>query len=497
VSEKLLRSDARGPLDRGLNSLGVTLVSLVVLAGCQSATEPTQSADQSTVAAVLSDDADPRTLTLPPIDGGGLGDLELPPSPTPAPAPSPDLPSATSNRPVSLTDCLAHNPFAVPSGLLPSPPPGEVPVFAEVERETSSNVEELLANEAAITIEQFFSEALHEQFFGDQPAKRLSESAAPPPSRPLLADTELFRRRELPPLVGPFEEPRLAPTAPPIVRVFALNYLSRADVEPVLANLLTPSGKTRFATTEARDAAPPKTEVLVVDEPHAVHRVENYLAQTDRPPPHVLIEAHVLQVGLAGGTWQGVNLLSVAADLGGQPAAETAQHYVHFPAGQTLQVLHALQSTFGAQPLASPELLVLSGRGASSQVGANATIAGAGIPFDRGVLLQVTPTVTGDGRVWLRIHPEIADGQVNLATGSNAQAAIDTTVLLADGEAFVIGGLIHQRDVEVWTKRRILGDLPVIGSRFQQRYLVPTRTEILIVLSPRIVPATIGQTASD
>ena len=86
--------------------------------------------------------------------------------------------------------------------------------------------------------------------------------------------------------------------------------LSQANVEPVVSSLLSPHGKTHFAESEG-DA---RSEMLVIDEPAAIERVESYLAQADRPPPHVLIEAHVLRVALNAETWQGVNLLPLAAE---------------------------------------------------------------------------------------------------------------------------------------------------------------------------------------
>jgi len=390
------------------------------------------------------------------------------------------IPAITASLTIPLSERLATNPFALPDALQPMHSEPDESLIVDT---PPAPLESAIDNAARQPDAAF---ATNDECIAgtdvDLPAKPAIASIAPPPCRPELSRPVRVRPQ------APVPDPEVTLVAPkPVVRVFSLKYLTRADVEPVLPELLSTIGKSKFAI-----AAESQTEMLVIDDPDSLLRVENYLAQADRAPPHVIIDAHVLQVGLLGGAWQGLDLQPLATEFGGTSTSDGPQHYVRFAGGKTAAVLARLQSSMGAQLLASPQLLALQGQSASVQVGAHAAMAGTvtsgfGLPFDRGVELQVTPRVTGDGAVMLHIQPEIADGQINPLSGI-ADAALDTTVLLSDGEAILISGLIHQRDVEYWTKRPILGDLPVIGPRFQQRYIVPTRTEVLIVLSPRIVP---------
>jgi type II secretory pathway component GspD/PulD (secretin) len=278
------------------------------------------------------------------------------------------------------------------------------------------------------------------------------------------------------------------PPPQPVVRVFQLKYLPGAEVEAVVGSLLTATGRWQLTVAPGEAALAPHRRLVIIDEPPAIERVQQYLAQTDRPPPHVLIEARVLHLGLSPETWQGVNLLPFAAEFGGRPVADGSR-YLRFATAQIDTLSAALQSQQGALLLGTPQLLAVDGQPSSVQVGASAAIAG--------VTLEVLPLVVSDDRVRLRIRPSITDGQIDPATGQWAtDAALETTMLLSSGETVVVGGLIQQRDVEMVEKRRVLGNLPLVGQRFQQRYFVPARSEVLVLLTPRIVPEALVETVA-
>jgi hypothetical protein len=65
---------------------------------------------------------------------------------------------------------------------------------------------------------------------------------------------------------------------------------------------------------------------------------------------------------------------------------------------------------------------------------------------------------------------------------------VATTVVLRDGHAMVIGGLIDESDTEIQNKIPIVGDLWAVGRLFQRRQTVRIRCEIIITLIPRLVP---------
>jgi len=111
-----------------------------------------------------------------------------------------------------------------------------------------------------------------------------------------------------------------------------------------------------------------------------------------------------------------------------------------------------------------------------------------------GVIMQVTPRITPDGRVLMRVIPEISSvvptpvdlGNGQLGTALNIQH-IETTITAYDGETVALGGLISKRDARNENKIPYLGDLPYVGSAFRYRTHSKSKTELLVILTPHIV----------
>ncbi len=111
-----------------------------------------------------------------------------------------------------------------------------------------------------------------------------------------------------------------------------------------------------------------------------------------------------------------------------------------------------------------------------------------------GILLQVTPKISPDGRVLMRVKPEISSvvptpvnlGNGVLSTALNIQQ-LETTVSAYDGETVALGGLISKRDSKNENKIPWFGDLPGVGAAFRYRTHTRSKTELLIILTPHIV----------
>lgn len=89
----------------------------------------------------------------------------------------------------------------------------------------------------------------------------------------------------------------------------------------------------------------------------------------------------------------------------------------------------------------------------------------------------------------MNVAPEISSGRIVDATGlpEEETTEVETTVVLRDGEAMVVGGLISENDDEFQTKIPIMGDLWSAGRFFQKRSVSRSRTEIIIALVPRVL----------
>jgi type IV pilus assembly protein PilQ len=105
-----------------------------------------------------------------------------------------------------------------------------------------------------------------------------------------------------------------------------------------------------------------------------------------------------------------------------------------------------------------------------------------------GVILEVTPRVTNDGRVQMKVHVE--NSSVTFS-GSDAIAfpkqSVDNVIMIADGASWVIGGLTQTSVTSTRTGLPLLMELPVIGRLFGVTNRQETKRDLLIVLTPHIV----------
>jgi pilus assembly protein CpaC len=111
-----------------------------------------------------------------------------------------------------------------------------------------------------------------------------------------------------------------------------------------------------------------------------------------------------------------------------------------------------------------------------------------------GVSLAFTPTVLSDGRISLRVRPEVSTitSAGAISVGSTQIPALttrraETTVELGSGESMVIGGLLQNSHDNSIDKTPGLGDVPVLGALFRSNGFRRNETELVIVITPYLV----------
>ncbi|MGG7054678.1 type II and III secretion system protein family protein [Nitrosomonas sp. ANs5] len=154
--------------------------------------------------------------------------------------------------------------------------------------------------------------------------------------------------------------------------------------------------------------------------------------------------------------------------------------------------------------LAEPNIVAISGQEASFLVGGEIMIPVPGMAQvtleskQFGVGLRFTPTVLEEGRIHLRVTPEVSElvGFNEVASsGFGAIVAIptfktrriSTTVQLADGQSLAIGGLLQDDFKEQMKRFPMLGEVPVLGTLFRSSEYQMNKTELMIVVTPRLV----------
>jgi len=153
--------------------------------------------------------------------------------------------------------------------------------------------------------------------------------------------------------------------------------------------------------------------------------------------------------------------------------------------------------------LAKPTLVARSGESASFLVGGEVPIPVAqGGAFgsitveykDFGVGLSFTPTVLGPNRIHLAVDAEVS--RIDFTFGVEIEGVLvpgfatrraSTSVELADGQSFMIAGLINEEIREIAAKYPILGNLPVLGSLFRSTQFLKDETELVIIVTPTLV----------
>ncbi len=113
--------------------------------------------------------------------------------------------------------------------------------------------------------------------------------------------------------------------------------------------------------------------------------------------------------------------------------------------------------------------------------------------INEGVVLDVTPQISSDGIITMNIHPTITErtGQATSPEGISVPIVdvreTDVVIRVADGETAVIAGLMSDRTLSEVNKVPILGSLPLIGGIFRKTELETRKTDMVILISPRIL----------
>ncbi|TWC59074.1 pilus assembly protein CpaC [Pseudomonas sp. SJZ080] len=173
-----------------------------------------------------------------------------------------------------------------------------------------------------------------------------------------------------------------------------------------------------------------------------------------------------------------------------------------FATGNTLVALNALEGSGFAYTLARPSLVALSGQSASFLAGGEIPIPVPSSGSDNvsieykefGIRLTLTPTIIGKNRIALKVAPEVSEldftNAVSVAGTIVPALSVrrtDTSISLADGESFVISGLISSRNNSQVNKFPGLGDIPVLGAFFRDNTINREERELLMIVTPHLV----------
>jgi general secretion pathway protein D len=254
--------------------------------------------------------------------------------------------------------------------------------------------------------------------------------------------------------------------------------------------------------------------LLIRATPAEYQAIVSALAELDTVPPLVMVDVTIAEVTLNnqlqyGVEWffkngsqnttaftSGVNLGAIASKFPG--------FSYFFNAAEVNVVLNAMAGVTNLKVLSSPKVMVLENKTATLQIGdqvpvvtsnsqstatANAPVLQNVQYMDTGVILKVTPQVNSGGLITLDISQEVS----NVPQGSTAQSPpiqqrkINSSIAIQSGEAVVLGGLIRDSKTADSTGIPLLSDIPNVGDIFKTHTNEHDRTELIIIIQPRVV----------
>ena len=329
-----------------------------------------------------------------------------------------------------------------------------------------------------------------------------------------------------------------------ITEVFNIFYetpsLIKAQLDPFFAaeDKTDTSEKVEAILTQASDE---NKTLLVKGTNEQIDKIEKLLNTLDVKKPQILIEAFLVEVtptftsklgtrlGLgstrntvsAGGTETAINIRGgatdavAAASIGaagdelkvGENNNSVTNFLVAGTSGlgiiaktSTQQLkfeIDALETEGVTKTLSNPKLFTVSGKNAVISQGQEIAIAETttvdGVTstvskiYKAALMLNITPTITGDGTVELKMLITNDTITSTVAPITITTKSVDTNVVLNDGDIAVVGGILTQTRSKNVSRVPGLGKIPFIGALFRSNAKVDDNVELLIFIAPRII----------
>jgi type IV pilus assembly protein PilQ len=162
--------------------------------------------------------------------------------------------------------------------------------------------------------------------------------------------------------------------------------------------------------------------------------------------------------------------------------------------------LSAVETDGNAEIVSQPRVITADGQTASIQSGTEipyqeASSSGASsVSFKAAVLrLEVTPQITPDDRIImdLKINQDSV-GTIYDSIPSIDTNALETQVLVENGETIVLGGIFRSEETNTVTKTPFFGDIPYLGVLFRRTEFTEDKAELLIFITPRLIKDTLS-----
>lgn len=318
-----------------------------------------------------------------------------------------------------------------------------------------------------------------------------------------------------------------------VTRVFNLNYIDARQVQSQIANMLTSRGKAEVISDgqrlgEGSSANYPATTIAVTDLASSIPLIEEFISRIDSKPRQVSIAVKLIETTLTddqsfGLDWQTDLTSKITGAEGDNTSGEIAPERLSAVATLPLRsgsfsygtltfsevslLLEFLKTAGKSRLLSSPSVTTTDGKPAIIDVVTTIPIQtvnrfseGAVIQDivtfqykDVGITLSVTPIINKDGFITLKCVPTVEEitGWVGPADNQQpitSKRSVNTDVIVKSGETLVIGGLMKESTIEKVNGIWLLSDIPIIGELFRHHDKQNSKTDLMILITPAILP---------
>ncbi|MFZ0241777.1 MAG: type IV pilus secretin PilQ, partial [Desulfobacterales bacterium] len=294
---------------------------------------------------------------------------------------------------------------------------------------------------------------------------------------------------------------------PLVTEYIAVNYSdAQGEVLPLAQKVLTPDRGS--ISVDQRN-----NQLIVTDTVATIARIKEIVSRIDTVTPQVIIEARVVEVseefsmelGIDWNMSWGPAGIFGGSDIAGNVAMNfpsNASSTIGFNfaklAGTPLTLdatLNAVEANKQGRIITAPKIVTLDNKKAKIKQGVewpylerdssgNATVKFKNIDL----LLEVTPTVTPDDRILMKIYITKNDiGTITLGVPSLNVNEAQTELLVNDSDTIVIGGIIKKNRQDSESGWPGVKDIPLMGWLFKTQNENTTNNELLIFITPRIV----------
>jgi len=260
--------------------------------------------------------------------------------------------------------------------------------------------------------------------------------------------------------------------------------------------------------------------LIVTAAPDMIEKVSEMIERLDVKTPQIKITSRVMEVTKTDKSNIGINWdvsednaipftvgnteLEASGGIHTQWAAEVAgykllQIAAILDPGQLDTILGVYAEKRGVSILNHPSVVVQNNEEANIHIGENVpyltylvTETGTEQKMETvqvGTILSVTPSCNpGSDLIQLDLNVEVSELLgVETAGPHTTTRNASTVVSVTDKQSVIIGGLVRNREEQVIKKVPILGDIPLIGLLFRNKYTETVRTELFIVITPELV----------